>query len=201
MIFNNKKLKELDSVEVSPKSKPSIFKWAVLSVGTLFGIAHIGVLGHLMNRTEIPKLDLPLNDYSSYVIRAGKDGYTIEYKANDPKVMKVTKDVQKNNGFFGIGGSAEITTHEEYTMDGARHLQGGEVGKLSAEQIECIKAAGGGESSGKMVGASIGSTIGQSLVGIPYVGWVLSGWIMMLGQDKGGEIGSELATAMMAECE
>ena len=84
------------------------FKWVLLTVGTLFGIAHIGVLGHLMNKTQIPKIDLPLNDYSSYVIRAGKDGYTIEYKGNDPKVMAITKDIKKSNGLFGIGENPRL---------------------------------------------------------------------------------------------
>ena len=79
-----------------------IYLSGLLTVGTLFGVVHIGVLGHLMNRTQIPKIDLPLNDYSSYVIRAGKDGYTIEYKGNDPKVMTTTKDIRKSNGLFGI---------------------------------------------------------------------------------------------------
>ena len=136
-------------MENPQSNQRSSFKWAALTVGTLFGVAHIGVLGHLMNRTQIPKIDLPLNDYSSYVIRAGKDGYTIEYKGNDPKVMTTTKDIRKSNGLFGIGGKSEITTYEQYTMDGARNTGGGALGKLSAKKEECIKAAGGGESTGK----------------------------------------------------
>ena len=179
----------------------SNFKWAALAVGTLFGVAHIGVLGHLMNRTQIPKIDLPLNDYSSYVIRAGKDGYTIEYKGNDPKVMTTTKDIRKSNGLFGIGGKSEITTYEQYTMDGARNTGGGALGKLSAKREECIKAAGGGESTGRIVGASIGSSAASFFTGIPYIGWVAAGWIAMLGQDTGAEVGSELATSMTEGCD
>ena len=178
----------------------SSFKWAALAVGTLFGVAHIGVLGHLMNRTQIPKIDLPLNDYSSYVIRAGKDGYTIEYKGNDPKVMTTTKDIRKSNGFLGIGGKSEVTTYEQYTMDGARHMGGGALGKLSAKREECIKAAGGGESTGRIVGASIGSSAASFVTGIPYIGWVAAGWLAMFGQDKGGEMGAEMAT-MMEDCD
>ena len=175
------------------------FKWVLLTVGTLFGIAHIGVLGHLMNKTQIPKIDLPLNDYSSYVIRAGKDGYTIEYKGNDPKVMAITKDIKKSNGLFGIGGKSEITTYEEYTMDGANHT-GANLGKLNAKTEDCIKAAGGGEQTGKMVGASIGSSAAALVTGIPYIGWVAAGWLTMLGQDTGAEIGGEIATIGM-ECD
>ena len=176
------------------------FKWVLLAVGTLFGVAHVGVLGHLMNRTQIPKIDLPLNDYSSYVIRAGKDGYTIEYKGNDPKIMTTTKDIRKSNGLFGIGGESEIITYEQYAMNGARNTGGGELGKLSVKREECIRVAGGGESTGKIVGASIGSSAASFVTGIPYIGWVAAGWLAMFGQDKGGEIGAEMAT-MMEDCD
>ena len=44
------------------------FKWAVLTVGTLFGADHIGVLGHLMNRTDLPVINLPVGDYTSYKV-------------------------------------------------------------------------------------------------------------------------------------
>jgi len=177
------------------------FKWILLSVGTLFGVAHLGVLGHLMSRTQMPQIDLPLGDYSSYVIRAGKDGYVIEYKANDPKVMSITKNIKKNGGFLGIGGNTEIETFEQYTMDGARNTGGGAVGKLTAKREECIKAAGGGEQTGRIVGASVGAGAASFLTGIPYIGWVAAGWVAMFGQDKGAEIGGELATSMTEGCD
>ena len=109
------------------------FKWVVLSVGTLFGVAHIGVLGHLINKNDLPVINLPVGDYTSYSVEAGKDGYRIQYNANDPKVMGIRKHVDKNNGFFGIGGNSNITTEEEYTMDGGRHLQDG------GEKVDCSK--------------------------------------------------------------
>ena len=198
-MFNSHEVEKEISITPEPPKK-SIFKWVVLGVGTVFGVAHIGVLGHLMDRTQIPKIDLPLNDYSSYVIRAGKDGYTIEYKGNDPKIMTTTKDIRKSNGLFGIGGKSEITTYEQYTMDGARNTGGGALGKLSAKREECIKAAGGGESTGRIVGASVGASAASFVTGIPYIGWVAAGWLAMFGQDKGGEIGAEMAT-MMEDCD
>ena len=39
--------------------------------------------------------------------------------------MGVRRYVDKDNGFFGIGGRSDVITEEEYTMDGGRHLQGG----------------------------------------------------------------------------
>src|SRR5210317_1103632 len=114
------------------------FKWIALGVGTLFGVAHIGILGHLISRDNLPVINLPVGDYTSYEVNAGKDGYSIRYNSNDPKVMRVTKDVDKKNGFLGIGGKTNITTEEEYTMDGARHLGVDSEGKLTAKDIECI---------------------------------------------------------------
>ena len=181
-------------------NKKSPFKWAALTVGTLFGVAHIGILGHLINKRDIPIINLPVGDYTSYSVDADTDGYSIRYNANDPKVMGVRKSLDKKNGFFGIGGTTNLITEEEYTMDGARHLQGGEVGKLTAQNLECIKAEGAGESTGRMVGASVAAGIAPIFTGIPYVGWLMSGWAVMLGQDTGADIGGEIAT-MQLECD
>lgn len=182
-------------------NQKSPFKWVVLTVGTLFGIAHIGVLGHLINKNNLPIINLPVGDYTSYTVEAGEQGYRIDYSSNDPKVMGVRKRVDKTNGFFGIGGKSNVEYDEEYTMDGARHMGGGAGGKLSAKREECIKAAGGGESTGRIVGASIGASAASFLSGIPYIGWVAAGWIAMLGQDTGAEIGGELATSMAEGCD
>jgi len=181
-------------------NKQISFKWAALAVGTLFGVAHLGILGHLVNKSDIPIINLPIGDYTSYYVEADEDGYSIKYTANDPKVLGVRKHLDKNNGFFGIGGNSTVVTEEEYTMDGARHLQGGGVGKLTAQNLECIKAEGAGESTGRMVGASVASGVAPMLTGIPYVGWLMSGWAVMLGQDTGADIGGEIAT-MQLDCE
>ena len=179
-----------------PNPKGSLFKWAALGVGTLFGVAHIGVLGHLLNRSQLPIINLPVGDYTAYQVEAGKDGYRIQYRSNAPTVMGKDKVILKKNGFFGIGGNTQILQQEQYTMDGAQHLQGGEVGKLTAKKIECIKAEGGGENAGRMVGASLGAAVAPSFLSIPYVGWLAAGWIAMFGQDQGSKIGGEIATAM-----
>lgn len=175
------------------------FKWVVLGVGTLFGVAHIGVLGHLINKNDLPVINLPVGDYTSYSVEAGKDGYKIKYNANDPKVMGIRKHVDKNNGFFGIGGNSNITTEEEYTMDGGKHLQGGGEKKLTAQNLECIKAEGAGESTGGLIGASAAAGVAPVFSGIPYVGWLISGWAVLFGQQQGAEIGGEVAT-MLKDC-
>ena len=71
----------------------NFFKWTALGVGGVVAVAHIGVLGHIIKVTkttktpEVPIINLPRGDYSSYKIKAGKEGYSIEYKANDPAVL------------------------------------------------------------------------------------------------------------------
>jgi hypothetical protein len=182
------------------QTQRSPFKWAVLTVGTVFGIAHLGVLGHLLNRSQLPIINLPVGDYTAYQVDAHKDGYRIQYRANDPRVMDKNKVLVKKNGFFGIGGDTKIVQQEEYTMDGAQHLQGGEVGKLTAKKIECIKAEGGGENAGRLVGTSIGASAAPMFSGIPYIGWLAAGWIAMFGGNTGAEIGGEIAT-MSKDCE
>ena len=182
-------------------SSKSPFKWIALGVGTLFGIAHLGVLGHLIRQEQLPIINLPVGDYTAYTVDATKQGYKIEYRANDPRVMSVDKSVQKKNGFFGIGGRTDLIQTEQYTMDGARHLQGGNgLGKLTAQQIECIKAEGGGQNAGRLVGASAGAAIAPWFSGIPYIGWLAAGWAVMLGQDQGAKIGGDIAT-LVKDCD
>ena len=72
----------------------SRIKWAAISVGGVIAVAHIGVLGHLIRRppepkvAEVPTINIPHGPYTSYKITAGKEGYTIEYKANDPAILE-----------------------------------------------------------------------------------------------------------------
>lgn len=185
---------------VVQKPKRSLFKWFALGVGTLFGAAHFGVIGHLMNKTQVPIINLPVGDYTAYTVEAYEGGYRIQYRSNAPQVMGKDKVLVKKNGFFGIGGDTKIVQKEEYTMDGATHLQGGEVGKLTAQKIECIKAEGGGENAGRLVGTSIGASAAPMFSGIPYIGWLAAGWVAMFGGNTGAEIGGEVAT-MMKDCD
>ena len=168
-------------------------KWLAISLGTAVGLGHIGMIGLLANRNQFPQLNLPIGEYTSYSVEAGKDGYRINYRANDPLRLGVRKSVERPAGFLGFGKS-RTTFEEQYTMDGARHLQDRPVGKISAAKAECIKAAGGGEHTGRIVGGSVGAAVGTSgLASIPYVGWVLSGAATMLGMEQEAEIGGQMA--------
>tara|TARA_Y100001951_G_scaffold22531_1_gene17465 strand:- start:95 stop:649 length:555 start_codon:yes stop_codon:yes gene_type:complete len=168
-------------------------KWLAISLGTAVGLGHIGMIGLLANRNQFPQLNLPIGEYTSYSVRAGKDGYAINYRANDPLIMGVRKTVERPAGFLGFG-KAKTSFEEQYTMDGAKHLQDRPTGKISAAKAKCIKAAGGGEQTGRIVGGSVGAAVGTSgLASIPYVGWVLSGAATLLGMEQGAEIGGQMA--------
>ena len=169
-------------------------KWFAISLGTVLGLGHIGMIGLLANRNQFPQLNLPIGEYTSYSVEAGKEGYRINYRANDPLRLGVRKSVERPAGFLGFG-KATTNYEEQYTMDGARHISNPDGSpKISAARIECIKAAGGGESTGKIVGGSIGAAVGTSgLASVPYVGWVLAGAATMLGMEQGAEIGGQMA--------
>jgi len=169
--------------------------------GGILGISHIGMIGMLYNSRKLPVIDPPVGEYSSYKAEVGTNGYKIEYKGNDPKTMEVEKFVDKKNGFFGIGGKSIVTFKEEYTMDGARHLGANSEGKLTAANVACIEAVGGGKQTGRVVGASMGAAAAGYVTGIPFVGPVLGGLVALFGADKGADVGGELATELSEDCE
>ena len=179
-------------------------KWTAISLGSVVAIAHIGVLGHLVrrepDRIQVPTINIPRGTpYSSYKIEAGKDGYTIEYKANDPAILESQRSLildSEKKGLFG-GGSEKRNEYrrDEYTMDGARNVGVDSEGKPLVKSEECIRADAGARSQGAMAGASIATgAIAPALTGIPYVGWLAAGWAVLLGQRIGSDIGSQVST-------
>ena len=190
----------------------SRIKWAAISVGGVIAVAHIGVLGHLIRRPPEPKvaevttINIPSGPYTSYKITAGKDGYTIEYKANDPKVLESTKTLdldREKKGLFG-GGSEQRTEyrHDQYTMEGVRNMGGAAVdgeGK-SAKDIECIVADAGARSQGAMAGSAVATgVLVPAVVNIPYIGWLAAGWAALLGNNIGSSAGS-LVNSAISDC-
>jgi hypothetical protein len=183
-----------------PRKSP--VKGIAIALGALVGVAHIGVLGHLLNATrpQYPVINFPSGDYSSYKVEANKDGYKIEFKANDPAILNSERSLQLDQdkrGFFGGGTTRRREWRvDQYTMDGARNLGGGALdpeGKLGAKSEECIRADAGARSQGAMAGSAIAAgAIVPAVVNIPYVGWLVGGWALLLGQKAGSEIGSEV---------
>ena len=79
-------------------------------------------------------------------------------------------------------------------MDGARNLGGGvDAEGKSAKDIECIVADAGARSQGAMAGSAIAAGVAvPAMMNIPYIGWLASGWALLLGQKMGSEAGSQV---------
>ena len=188
-------------------------KWTAISVGSVIAIAHVGLLGYVVRQqperiVEVPTINIPHGPYSSYRIEAGKEGYSIEYRANDPKVLESQRslDLDKSrSGFFG-GNSSEVRSefrHDQYTMEGTRNMGGGEIGELGKSggvDAACIAADAGARSQGAMAGTSVAAgVLVPAVSSIPYVGWLASGWALLLGQNIGSAAGSTV-NSMISDC-
>ena len=196
-------------------------KWISIGVvGSLFAVSHLGMIGYIATReteSKLPNLDIPVGDYTSYAIQANKDGYKISYQANDPKTAYITKDIKTKGGFLGLSNETTKVA-EEYFLDGKTN-QGGPVSNkrswidmppgltpqqteeiVSARSEECIKAIGGAEGTGRLVGTSIGAAAAPAVSGIPFIGWVAAGWIAMFGGNQGADIGGTMAEDLNENC-
>ena len=192
--------------------------WLGISLGAVFGISHIGMIGLLATRqsNKVPYINPPVGDYTSYVVSADETGYKISYTANDPKTMHITKDIKKKGGFLGLANNTTQVV-EEYVMDGKTN-QGGPVsnkrswqdpstivkggdGEVSDKTVACIEAVGGGKQTGRLVGTSVGAAAAPAVSGIPFVGWLAAGWVAMFGGIQGAEIGGNMASDLNENCE
>ena len=194
-----------NSSEIVQRKSISPVKTAALVLGALVSISHIGLLGYVLRDStpkvkEIPTINIPRGPYSSYTIRAGKDGYEIEYRANDPKILESEKSLdmdKEKKGLFGGGSEKRIEyRRDQYTMEGTRNM-GGAIsaeGK-SARDVECLLADAGARSQGAMAGTAIASgLVAPALSSVPYVGWLAGGWALLLGQQAGETLGSEVGS-------
>ena len=196
-------------------------KWiSVGIVGSLFAVSHIGMIGYIATRekSKLPNINVPVGPYTSYKVSVSEEGYAISYKANDPKTAYITKDIKEKGGFLGLADETTKIT-EEYFMDGQIN-QGGAVSNtrswidqkpgLTQQQAEdittarkseaCIEAIGSAKGTGRLVGTSIGAAAAPSLSSIPFVGWVVAGWVAMFGGNQGAEIGGNMAEDMNKNC-
>ena len=177
-------------------------KWFALSLGGLIGLSHIGMIGSLSNReSKLPSINLPVGPYTSYKADVSHNGYYIEYKANDPKVLRVERDSNTKGGFLGLANN-KVKTVEQYTMDGAVHTKPNSSSTTIANEKSeaCIKAIGSAEGTGRLVGSSIGASAAPTLANIPFVGWVAAGWVTMFSGNQGAEIGGNMAEDLSKEC-
>ena len=177
-------------------------KWFALSLGGLIGLSHIGMIGSLSNReSKLPSINLPVGPYTSYKADVSHNGYYIEYKANDPKVLRVERDSNTKGGFLGLANN-KVKTIEQYTMDGAVHTKPNSPSTTIAngKSEACIKAIGSAEGTGRLVGSSIGASAAPTLSNIPFIGWVAAGWVTMFSGNQGAEIGGQMAEDLNKNC-
>jgi hypothetical protein len=186
---------------VGDKPSRSPVKTAAIVAGVILGVAHIGVLGHLMTalRPQYPVVNFPGGDYSSYEVEATRDGYRIKYRANDPRILESERSLNLNSDKRGLFGPKTEQRREyrldQYTMDGARNLGGAAdgTGKTGAKNEECIRADAGARSQGALAGTSIAAgALVPAVINIPYVGWLAAGWMTLLGQRVGSDVGSQV---------
>jgi hypothetical protein len=187
-------------------------KYLGIGLGAIVGVAHIGVLGHLIRQQpdkviQVPTINIPSGTpYSSYKIEAGKDGYTIEYKANDPAILESQRSLSLDKEKKGLfGGGTEVRREwrrDQYTAEGVRNIGGAAVdgeGK-SARDVECIVADAGARSQGAMAGSAIATGVAApAVMGIPYIGWLAAGWATLLGNNIGSEAGS-IVNSAISDC-
>ena len=196
-------------------------KWISFGiVGSLFAVSHIGMIGYIATRekSKLPNINVPVGPYTSYKVSVSEEGYAISYKANDPKTAYITKDIKEKGGFLGLSNNTTKVA-EEYFIDGQTN-QGGPVsnhrswleGKpgLTQEEAtnitairkseECVKAIGSAEGTGRLVGTSIGAAAAPTVSTIPFVGWVVAGWVAMFGGNQGAEIGGNMAEDLNKNC-
>ena len=193
-------------------------KWFALGLGGIIGLSHIGLIGMVSRKNNLPIINPPVGPYSSYKVSVTEEGYAISYKANDPKSMFITKDIKDKAGFLGLGNNTTKIT-EEYVMDGQTN-QGGAVSNprswmdqppgLTQEQANeitaarkseaCVKAIGSAEGTGRIVGTSVGAAAAPTLSSIPFVGWVAAGWVAMFSGNQGANIGGGMAENLNQNC-
>lgn len=197
-------------------------KWISIGVvGSLFAVSHLGMIGYIASKKDEPKLptlNIPVGPYTSYKASVTDDSYVISYSANDPKTAYITKDIKKKGGFLGLANNTTKVV-EEYFMDGQIN-QGGPVSNhrswidqqpgLTQQQAKditairkseaCIKAVGSAEGTGRLVGTSIGAAAAPTVSTIPFVGWVVAGWVAMFGGNQGAEIGGNMAEDLNKNC-
>ena len=211
-------VKITDPKPKKPKRNINFTKWFALGLGGVFGLSHIGMIGMISRKDNVPVISPPVGPYTSYVIQADKEGYKLSYTANDPKTAFITKDIKEKGGFLGLANETTQVT-EEYFMDGQTN-QGGAVsnnrswldqkpGLTDAQAAEinaarkseaCIKAIGSAEGTGRLVGTSIGASAAPAVSSIPFVGWVAAGWVAMFGGEQGAELGGNLAEDLNKNC-
>ena len=77
--------------------------WGVIVLVSVLGISNLSLMNTLVSqklKNPFPNLNLPVGPYTSYKVVTTENGYSISYKANDPKILARTKLVDDEQGLF-----------------------------------------------------------------------------------------------------
>ena len=168
--------------------------WGVIALVSVLGISNLSLMNTLVSqkfKSPFPNLNLPVGPYTSYRVVTSEKGYSISYRANDPKILARTKLVDEEKGLFKK--DSKISLRETYTMNDESSSENPEGAVMTDKDIACIKVEGSGNATGRVVGASVGVTAAPVVSNIPIVGWLAAGLVTMFAQDKGSEIGGDIA--------
>ena len=168
--------------------------WGVIALVSILGISNLSLMNTLVSqkfKSPFPNLNLPVGPYTSYRVVTSEKGYSISYKANDPKILARTKLVDEEKGLFKK--DSKLSLRETYTMNSEVSSGQSKGSVMTDKDIACIKVEGSGNATGRVVGASVGVTAAPVVSNIPIVGWLAAGLVTMFAQDKGSEIGGDVA--------
>ena len=112
--------------------------------------------------------------------------------------MRVERDIKTKGGFLGLGNN-KTKVSEQYTMDGSIHTKSNTT-IADGRSEACVKAIGGAEQTGRLVGSSVGASVAPAVSNIPIVGWVAAGWVTMFSGNQGAEIGGGMAEDLNKNC-
>jgi len=168
--------------------------WGVIALVSVLGLSNLSLVNTLVShkfKRPYPNLNLPVGPYTSYRVVASEKGYSISYKANDPKILARTKLVDDKKGLFKK--DSKLSLRETYTMNSESSSQQSEGSVMTDKDVACIKVEGSGNATGRVVGASVGVKAAPMVSSIPIVGWLAAGLVTMFAQDKASEIGGDIA--------
>jgi hypothetical protein len=168
--------------------------WGVIALVSILGISNLSLMNTLVSqkfKSPFPNLNLPVGPYTSYKVVTSEKGYSISYKANDPKILARTKLVDEEKGLFKK--DSKLSLRETYTMNSESSSGGSDGSVMTDKDIACIKVEGSGNATGRVVGASVGVKAAPAISNVPIVGWLLAGLVTMVAQDKASEIGGDIA--------
>ena len=168
--------------------------WGVIALVSILGLSNVSMMNTLVSqkfKSPFPNLNLPVGPYTSYRVVTSEKGYSISYKANDPKILARNKLVDDEKGLFSK--KSKISLRETYTMNSESSSNQSEGSVMTDKDIACIKVEGSGNATGRVVGASVGVKAAPVVSNIPIVGWLAAGLVTMFAQDKGSEIGGDIA--------